>query len=59
MGKENLPSQTVSLWDEDYFRLIIFKRQMTQEDFLFTSPLNVYKNLDREVPPGTELLLPR
>lgn len=27
------------LWHLDYFRLIIFKKQKTQEVFLFTAPL--------------------
>ena len=37
-GEEDLPAQYVSLWHEDYFRLLIFKKQNTQEVFLFTSP---------------------
>lgn len=39
VGEENLPSQNVSLWHEDYFRLFVFKKQKTQEDFPCTSPL--------------------
>ena len=37
-GEEDLPAQYVSLSHEDYFRLLIFKKQNTQEVFLFTSP---------------------
>ena len=37
--EQNLPPQNVPLWHEDYFKLIIFKKQKTQEVFLFTSPL--------------------
>ena len=39
VGEQNLPPQNVSLWHEDYFRLIIFKKQKTQEAFLVTSPV--------------------
>lgn len=38
VGEQDLPPQ-ICLWQEDYLRLITFKRQKTQEG-LFTPPLN-------------------
>ena len=37
VGEQNLPPQNVSLWHEDKFRLIISKKQKTQEVFLVIS----------------------
>ena len=53
--EQNLPPQNVSLQDEDYFRLIIFKKQKTQEVLPVTSPLTAYKNLDKGPVPGKQL----
>ena len=53
--EQNLPPQNVSLQDEDYFRLIIFKKQKTQEVLPVTSPLTAYKNLDKGSGLGREL----
>lgn len=39
VGEQNLPPPNVSFWQEDYFRLIVFKKQKTQEIFVFTSPI--------------------
>lgn len=36
----------MSPWHEDYFRLIIFKKQKAEKE-IFTFLLTVYKNLDR------------
>lgn len=43
----NLPPQNIPLGPKDCFRLIIFKKEKAQKK-LFTCPLTVQKNLDRE-----------
>lgn len=43
--KQNVPPQDVSLWHENYFRLILSGKQKTPEEP--DLPPNVLKNLDR------------
>lgn len=42
-GKQTLPPKNVSLCHENYFRLIIFKKQKTPEAFLIISPKSAYR----------------
>ena len=32
-GDQNMPSQNMPLWHIDYFELVVFKKQQTQEKF--------------------------
>ena len=38
-GSKTCHPHNVSVWLEDYWGLVVFKKQKTQEVFLFTSPL--------------------
>lgn len=53
---QNLPLQNVSLWQVDYFRLIIFKKQKTEAEPL-TLSLTTLKYLGRIFVLGRELPL--
>lgn len=50
-----MPSQNVSLWQGDYFKMKAIKTPQIQGEFL-TSPLTDENNLDREPVPGRKLL---
>ena len=39
--KKNLPPQNISLWHENYFKLIIFKKHKTQEVYSLYLPLHL------------------
>lgn len=49
-GEHNMPPQNVPLWHKDYFQLVIFKKQQTQEQlskplrsYPFVREINIYK----------------
>ena len=42
VGEQNLPPQNMSLWHEDYFKLVVFEKQKAQEE-LYLCPLNCLK----------------
>lgn len=46
----------MSLWHEDDFRLLLFKKQKTQVVFTLPPPLTAWNNLNREPVPGRKLL---
>ena len=59
VGEQNLPPQNVSLWHEDYFRLIRFKKKKCQDIFLFTSPCNCLTEFRWGAYPRMRELLPK